>query len=65
MVVVDAKVIFYFKARVLKGFLRNAWVQCDIVIRDLYFYVYEYNIYICSAMNCGGSLFFSREKLLR
>ena len=58
MVIVDAKVIFYFEARVLKGFLRNAWVQSEI-------YVYEFKIYICSAMNCGGSLFFSREKLLR
>ena len=32
VVVVSAKVIFCFKARVLKGFSRNAWVQCDIVI---------------------------------
>ena len=36
MVFVNAKEIFCFKARVLKGVLRDTRVQCDIVIRDLF-----------------------------
>ena len=36
MVFVNAKEIFCFESRVLKGVLRDAPVQCDIVIRDLF-----------------------------
>ena len=36
MVFVNAKEIFCFEARVLKGVLRDTRLQCDIVIQDLF-----------------------------
>ena len=52
------------RSQSLKGVLRDAWIQCDIVIRDLFlsqrkkwpgkiiFLTFQMNIiYICPAMN--------------